>query len=170
VLLGTGAVLLTALIVLGNLWADYQPLSWGSTYGGGDGELGADNPLHPPATMIVGTKGHETDLAVSLRNNGRFDVTIDRIEFPLGWLQTVQVDRGGVGPGHPLRFPDRIPAHSEREYTFKVRVNDCFNPGGASSMENLHVFFHALGNAHSAWIPIRGGFVIEGGKTPCPGA
>ena len=31
-------MLLTAFIVLANLWADYQPLSWGSEYGGGDGD------------------------------------------------------------------------------------------------------------------------------------
>ncbi|HVI35159.1 MAG TPA: hypothetical protein VM684_02905, partial [Gaiellales bacterium] len=131
-------------------------------------ELGADNPLHPPATMIQGTKGHVTQLVVSLRNEGRFAATVDRISFAEGWLRVVSAAWADRADGAPVHFPDRIAAHDEHAYVFTVRVSDCFNPRVDSSFENVHVFFHALGDAHSAWIPIHGGVVIKGGTTPCP--
>ena len=169
VLRGVGAALLAGLIVVANLWAAYQPLVFGGLSGGGDGRLGADNPFHPPAVMVIGTKGHQTQLAVSLRNAGRFDVTIDRVTFPMGGLRNVSVDWADRTPGQPVHFPDKIPAHAEHEYSFTVRVTQCFDAGGYSGFQKIHVFFHALGDAHSAWIPTPGGIAITGPKgSTCP--
>ena len=166
VLVGIGTALLTAFIVLANVWAAYQPLEFGGTSGGGDGRLGEGNPFYDPATLIIGTTGHVTHLGVSLYNNGRFDVTIDRIVLPSQWLQTIGVDWAGSGGDQPLRFPDKIPAHQEHDYWLTVRVADCVDPGDTSGFRDMHVFFHALGDAHSAWIPIRGGVALQG-KAPC---
>ena len=49
-----------------------------------------------------------------------------------------------------------------------MRVTQCFDPGGYAAFQKIHVFFHALGDAHSAWIPIPGGVALAG-TTPCPG-
>ena len=168
VLRAVGVALLGAFIALANLWARYQPLEFGGLSGGGDGRLGA-NPFHPPAVLVKGPIGHVTQLDLSLRNNGRFDVTIDRITFPAGWLRIVGTAWAGESPGgYALRFPDKIRAHQEHDYSFAVRVSECFDPGGYTGFQEMHVFFHALGDAHSAWIPIRGGVALQGVR-PCPG-
>src|SRR4051794_36252885 len=167
-LVAVATVLLTAFIVLANVWAAYQPLRAGSIYGGGDGELGADNPLHPPATMIQGTKGHVTQLVISLRNDGRFAVTVDRISFAEGWLRVVSAAWADRADGAPVHFPDRIAAHDEHAYVFTVRVWACLNPRVAPSFKKVHFFSHARGDAPPAWIPTPGGGVIKGGTPPCP--
>ena len=156
-----GLVLVLALPVTGTALAQrYEPLQRGSFSGDGDGQRTTDPQTGEDVVALPFRPGAEVSVLVSIRNSGRFAVTVDgvRPDDPGAYFRLESATAVPVEGATPLQGRLDLPFHLQPGMQVGLRLTyrlpRCgFAPGSASVADTVPVRWHAFRSNHVTLLP-----------------
>jgi hypothetical protein len=147
----------------------YRPLAYGAMSGVEGAELVEDEWADEPRYVLPYRDRQVTRALLSLRNDGRWAVRVERVGTPLGtprfWrgLLDVRPDRNGLNPPNEYAYADSpfepftLEPGEERTVAVALWTDNCEHsvPGSEMTVSGVPVRFRAFGMARTQYVPLE---------------